>query len=87
MTTPAHLAQDVTLPDDAETLGDLATLAGDWRGDQGWSITAMPAPGAPGALPAGFILDSKPYAETWRFEIMPGSAPNRGGAVDQFIGG
>ena len=71
----------------ANILGPLADLVGTWVGNKGWNIIAMPGPGSLPSDAGNFILLVQPYIET--LTISPIGAPvrNRGGAVDQFIGG
>lgn len=69
-----------------EGLGPLAAFEGKWVGSKGWNIIAMPSPGSVPTDVGKFVLEVRPYMETWEFKALGAPVRNRGGAVDQFVG-
>lgn len=60
-------------------LGPLAGLVGNWNGNQGWNLIAVPN----GAN--GFKLLIQNYSERITFSPVGAPVPNRGGTTEQFV--
>lgn len=62
-----------------DKLGPLAGLVGNWNGNQGWNLIALPQ----GAN--SFLLLIQNYSEKIRFSPVGAPVPNRGGLTEQFV--
>nr|WP_067291452.1 heme-binding protein [Marinobacterium profundum] len=60
-------------------------LQGNWFGNKGWNIIALPSRGSTPQSQGDFKLLVIPYAETLDVRDAGAPARNRGGSVDQFV--
>ncbi|MFC6671117.1 heme-binding protein [Marinobacterium aestuariivivens] len=60
-------------------------LEGDWFGNKGWNLIALPSRGSTPQSQGDFRLLVIPYAETLSVHNAGAPARNRGGSVDQFV--
>jgi hypothetical protein len=60
-------------------LGPLAGLVGNWNGNQGWNLIAVPSG------PNGFQLLIENVSERITFSPVGAPVPNRGGTTEQFV--
>lgn len=60
-------------------LGPLAGLVGNWNGNQGWNLIAVPSG------PNGFQLLIQNFSEKITFSPVGAPVPNRGGVTEQFV--
>lgn len=60
-------------------------LEGDWFGNKGWNLIALPSRGSTPLSQGDFKLLIIPYAETLGVRNAGAPARNRGGSIDQFV--
>jgi hypothetical protein len=71
----------------SDLLGPLSNFEGTWAGTKGWNLITVPAAGSDPRGAGNFQIITQQYAETWSFVPVGAPVRNRGGSLDQFIGG